>query len=110
MRKAKEMQSAIRRQRRAVQKEDEKRRIWIVGMCAMAGMRDARVREVVAAELAKDGVLRKEGDAELFADLLAGTYVPTAADDKARRAMELEPAAAEEAAAATVAVAPLAAE
>jgi|SRR6478609_4627628 hypothetical protein len=110
VRKAKEMQSAIRRQRRAVQKEDEKRRIWIVGMCAMAGMRDARVREVVAAELAKDGVLRKEGDAELFADLLAGTYVPTAADDKARRAMELEPAAAEEAAAATVAVAPLAAE
>ena len=59
VRKAKEMQSAIRRQRRAVQKEDEKRRIWIVGMCAMAGMRDARVREVVAAELAKDGVLRR---------------------------------------------------
>ena len=66
-----------------------------------------RVRQVIAAELAKDGVLRKEGDAELFADLLAGTYVPTAAEDSARRAMELEPATPEEAAAADV---PLAAE
>jgi len=91
VRKAKELQSAIRRKRRAMQKEDEKRRIWVVGMCAMAGMRDARVRQVIAAELAKDGVLRKEGDAELFADLLAASYVPTAEENEARQAMD-EPA------------------
>ena len=42
------------------------------GTCAMALMRDKRVRDSVAKELAKEGVLRKDGDAELFADLLAG--------------------------------------
>jgi hypothetical protein len=46
---------------------------------------------MIARELAKDGVLKKDDDAELFADLLAGGYVPTAEEDKARREME-EPA------------------
>jgi hypothetical protein len=36
-------------------------------------------------------VLRKEGDAELFADLLAGTYVPTVEEIEERRGMD-EPA------------------
>jgi hypothetical protein len=34
------------------------------------------------------GVLRKEGDAELFADLLAASYVPTAEEIEERRGMD----------------------
>jgi hypothetical protein len=88
IRKAKEASRVVTRRKRAVLRDNEKRRVWVVGTCAMAAMRDARVRDLIARELAKDGVLRKEGDAELFADLLAGTYVPTREEDKARREMD----------------------
>jgi hypothetical protein len=73
VRKAKEMQRAVKQRRRAVLRDNEKRRVWVVGTCAMALMRDKRVRDLVAKELAKEGVLRKDGDADLFADLLAAS-------------------------------------
>ena len=88
VRKAKEMQRAVKQRRRAVLRDNEKRRVWVVGTCAMALMRDKRVRDLVAKELAKEGVLRKNGDADLFADLLAASYVPTAEENEARQAMD----------------------
>ena len=91
VRKAKEMQRAVKQRRRAVLRDNEKRRIWIVGTCAMAAMGERRMREMIARELKKPDVLRKHGDAELFADLLAGTYIPTAEENEARQAMD-EPA------------------
>jgi hypothetical protein len=90
IRQAKEAQRAINHRKRALFREDEKRRVWIVGQAAMIAMKDARVRTMIAHELARDGMLRREGDAELFADLLAGTYVPTAAETEARQAMTLD--------------------
>ena len=91
IRKAKEASSAVKRRKRAALRDNEKRRVWIVGTCAMAAMGERRMRELIARELRKEGVLRKEGDAELFADLLAGTYVPTAEEIEERRGMD-EPA------------------
>ena len=81
----------VKRRKRAALRDNEKRRVWIVGTCAMAAMGERRMRELIARELRKEGVLRKEGDAELFADLLAGTYVPTAEEIEERRGMD-EPA------------------
>ena len=71
--------------------DNEKRRVWIVGTCAMAAMGERRMRELIARELRKEGVLRKDGDAELFADLLAAGYIPTAEENEVRQAMD-EPA------------------
>ena len=73
IRKAKEATSAVKRRKRAALRDNEKRRVWIVGTCAMAAMGERRMRELIARELRKEGVLRKEGDAELFADLLAAS-------------------------------------
>lgn len=92
VRQAKATASQVRRRKRSVLRDDEKRRVWVVGTCAMAAMRDPRLRALIARELAKDGVLRKDGDAELFADLLAGTYIPTREENEARRELEIEPA------------------
>src|SRR4051794_41977119 len=62
----------------AMVKKEEKHRVWKVGEAAMAAMAwSEAVRHAVAKELAKEGVLRRQDDAEAFADLLAGTYVPT---------------------------------
>ncbi len=62
----------------AMVKKEEKRRVWKVGEAAMAAMAwSGAVRDAVAKELAKEGVLRRQNDPEAFADLLAGTYVPT---------------------------------
>ena len=43
------------------------------------------MRDAVAKELAKEGVLRRQNDPEVFADLLAGTYVPTREEIAERR-------------------------
>src|SRR4051812_764619 len=91
IRKAKEASSAVKRRKRAALRDNEKRRVWIVGTCAMAAMGEMRMREMIARELKKDGVLRKDGDAELVADLLAAGYIPTAEENEARQAMD-EPA------------------
>ncbi len=70
----------------AMVKKEEKRRVWKVGEAAMAAMAwSEAVRDAVAKELAKEGVLRRQNDPEAFADLLAGTYVPTREEIVARR-------------------------
>lgn len=66
--------------------KEEKRRVWKVGEAAMAAMAWSRpVRDAVAKELAKAGALRRQNDPEVFADLLAGKYVPTVAEIEERR-------------------------
>jgi len=87
VREAKEMQRTVKQRRRAVLRDNEKRRVWVVGTCALALMRDKRMRDMIARELAKEGVLKKDEDADLFADLLAGAYVPTAEEIEERREM-----------------------
>ena len=59
IRKAKEASSAVKRRKRAALRDNEKRRVWIVGTCAMAAMGERRMRELIARELRKEGVLRK---------------------------------------------------
>ena len=55
IRKAKEASSAVKQRKRAVLQDNEKRRIWVVGTCAMAAMREKRMRELFAKELRKHG-------------------------------------------------------
>jgi hypothetical protein len=70
----------------AMVKKEEKRRVWKVGEAAMAAMAwSEAVRDAVAKELGKEGVLRRQNDPEAFADLLAGTYVPTREEIVERR-------------------------
>ena len=70
----------------AMVKKEEKRRVWKVGEAAMAAMAwSGAVRDAVAKELGKEGVLRRQNDPEAFADLLAGTYVPTREEIVERR-------------------------
>jgi len=70
----------------AMVKKEEKRRVWKVGEAAMAAMAwSGAVRDAVAKELAKEGVLRRQNDPEACADLLAGTYVPTREEIAERR-------------------------
>jgi hypothetical protein len=70
----------------AMVKKEEKRRVWKVGEAAMAAMAwSGAVRDAVAKELGKEGVLRRQNDPEAFADLLAGTYVPTREEIAERR-------------------------
>ena len=70
----------------AMVKKEEKRRVWKVGEAAMAAMAWSKpVRDAVAKELAKEGALRRQNDPEVFADLLAGTYVPTREEIAERR-------------------------
>ena len=77
----------------AMVKKEEKRRVWKVGEAAMAAMAwSEAVREAVAKELARDGVLRQQNDPDIFADLLAGTYVPTRAEIEERRERDAGPA------------------
>src|SRR3954471_5117477 len=76
----------------AMVKKEEKRRVWKVGEAAMAAMAwSEAVREAVAKELAKDGVLRRQNDPDIFADLLAGSYVPTRAEIEERRERDAGP-------------------
>ena len=72
---------------------EEKRRVWKVGEAAMAAMaRSEAVREAAAKELAREGVLRQQNDPDVFADLLAGTHVPTRAEIEERRERDAGPA------------------
>ena len=103
MRRVRALKAKANQKKRKVLREHEKRRVWIVGQCALAAMTDETVRKRIAKELAKPGVLRDDGiDPGIFADLLAASYVPTAAEIEERRTMEMEasakPAGAEHAA------------
>ena len=103
MRRVKALKAKANQKKRKVLRDHEKRRVWVVGACALAAMTDQTVREAIARELAKPGVLRDDGiDPTVFADLLAASYVPTAAEIEERRTMEIEapakPAGAEHAA------------
>src|SRR5689334_11342379 len=94
MRRVKALKAKASQKKRKVLREHEKRRVWVVGQCALAAMTDGTVREAVAKELAKPGVLRNDGiDPTIFADLLAASYVPTAAEIEERRGAEMDPPA-----------------
>ena len=94
MRRVKALKAKASQKKRKVLREHEKRRVWVVGQCALAAMTDGTVREAVAKELAKPGVLRDDGiDPTIFADLLAASYVPTAAEIEERRGAEMDPPA-----------------
>ena len=91
MRRVKALKAKANQKKRKVLREHEKRRVWVVGQCALAAMTDETVREMIAKELAKPGVLRDDRiDPGIFADLLAASYVPTAAEIEERRTMEME--------------------
>ena len=91
IRKAKEASRAQKQRKRRVMKDQEKRLIWVCGGILLSWTRDARIRERLARELRKPGVIRDdETDREIFADLLAGTYVSTAEDDEARRELRMD--------------------
>src|SRR5689334_18096106 len=112
MRRVKALKAKANQKKRKVLREHEKRRVWIVGQCALAAMTNGTVREMIARELARPGVLRDDGiDPGIFADLLAGSYVPTGEEIEARRSMEMEaPAEADAGRAAALDPARLAAE
>ena len=83
--KLRRMRQKTLQQARAMVAKEEKRRVWKVGEAAMAAMAwSEAVRDAVAKELARDGVLRQQNDPDVFADLLAGTYVPTRAEIEER--------------------------
>jgi len=95
--KLRRMRQKTLQQARAMVAREEKRRVWKVGEAAMAAMAwSEAVREAVAKELAKElareGVLRQQNDPDVFADLLAGTYVPTRAEIEERRERDAGPA------------------
>ncbi len=92
IRKAKEASRAEKQRRRKVLKDHEKRMIWVCGGIMLSWTRDPKLRERLAKELRKPGVIRDdEADREIFAELLAGTYVSTSEDDAARRDIEMAP-------------------
>src|SRR3954470_14957294 len=91
MRRVKALKSKANQKKRKVLREHEKRRIWVVGGAALAAMTNETVRDTIARELRKPGVLRDDSvDPTIFADLLAGSYVPTSEEIEARRSMEME--------------------
>jgi len=112
MRRVKALRAKTNQRKRRVLREHEKRRIWVVGGAALAAMTNKTVRDMIARELRKPGVLRDDGvDPTIFADLLAGSYVPTGEEIEARRSMEMEaPAEADAGPAAALDPARLAAE
>jgi hypothetical protein len=84
--KLRRMRQKTLQQARAMVAKEEKRRVWKVGEAAMAAMAwSEAVRDAVAKELGREGVLRRQNDPEAFADLLAGTYVPTREEIVERR-------------------------
>ena len=91
--KIREQRQKARAQIAVMVKKEEKRRVWKVGEAAMAAMAWSQaVREAVAKELAKEGVLRQQNDPEVFADLLSASYVPTREEVEERRARDDGPA------------------
>ena len=91
--KLRRMRQRTLQQARAMVAKEEKRRVWKVGEAAMAAMAwSEAVRDAVAKELARDGVLRQQNDPDVFADLLAGSYVPTRAEIEERRERDAGPA------------------
>ena len=93
IRKAKEASSAVKRRKRAALRDNEKRRVWIVGTCAMAAMGERRMTGADRPR-AEEGRGAAEGWAtpSSFADLLAGALRPDGGGDRGAAQAIDEPA------------------
>jgi len=88
IRKAKEASSAVKRRKRAALRDNEKRRVWIVGTCAMAAMGERRMRELIARELSSTlhGQGGRQATSRRRSRRPAGIFVPSGSDREVAKA------------------------